>query len=127
VSKKNQIKVDKILSLLSFILGNGPDEFGLVPDTEGYIGYKELLWAIHEEPGWSYVRQSHIHEMLMGKGRALFEWDENRIRALERRWVPMLEAPSTPLPKILYVCVRAKAHANVMINTSSSLPLVKWR
>jgi putative RNA 2'-phosphotransferase len=114
VSKKNQIKVDKILSLVSFILGNRPDEFGLVPDREGWLSYKELLWAIHEEPGWSYVRQSHIHEILMGRGRTLFEWDENRIRALERRWELGLEEPSLSLPKILYVCVKTRAHAYVM-------------
>jgi hypothetical protein len=38
----------------------------LVPDTEGFIGYKELLQAIHEEPGWGYVKLGDIREVLMG-------------------------------------------------------------
>ena len=99
---------------MAFLLGRKPDEFGVVPDTEGYLTYKELLWAIHEEPGWSYVRQSHIHEVVMGKGISLFEWDENRIRVLERHWVLDLESPALTVPKILYVCVKRKAHAYVM-------------
>jgi putative RNA 2'-phosphotransferase len=114
VSKRNQIKANSLGSLMSFILGRKPDEFGHVPDSEGYLTYKELLWAIHEEPGWSYVRQGHIHEVLMGKGISLFEWDENRIKALERHWSIDLEALDLTVPKILYVCVRRKAHAYVM-------------
>jgi putative RNA 2'-phosphotransferase len=99
---------------MSFILGRKPDEFGLVPDIEGYLTYKELLWAIHEEPGWSHIRQSHIREVLIGKGIPLFEWDENRIRVLERHWGLDLESPALAVPKILYVCARRKAHAYVM-------------
>ena len=49
-----------------YMLGYRPDEFGLVPDPEGYIPYKNLLQAIHEEPGWGYVRQGHFNEILMG-------------------------------------------------------------
>jgi putative RNA 2'-phosphotransferase len=114
VSKRNRIKADNLVSLMSFILGHRPDEFGLVPDVDGHITYKELLWAIHEEPGWAYVRQSHIAEVLIGKGGSLFEWDENRIRAIDRRWTLDLEKPGTEVPKILYACVRRRAHAYVM-------------
>ncbi len=99
---------------MSFILGHRPDEFGLVPDVEGHITYKELLWAVHEEPGWGHVRQSHIAEVLIGKTGSLFEWDENRIRAIDRRWTLDLENPSLNVPKILYACVRRRAHAYVM-------------
>ena len=114
VSKRNQIRADSLCSLLSFILGRKPDEFGLVPDAEGYLTYKELLWAIHEEPGWSYVRQGHVREVLIGRGSSLFEWDENRIRVVKRNWTLDLEAPAATVPKILYVCVRRRAHPSVM-------------
>jgi putative RNA 2'-phosphotransferase len=114
MSKRNRIKADSLASLMSFILGHRPDEFGLVPDAEEHIAFKELLRAIHEEPGWAYVRQSHITEVLVGKGRSLFEWDENRIRALDRRWTLDSENPGIEVPKILYACVRRRAHAHVM-------------
>jgi len=54
--------------MLVYMLGHRPDEFGLVPDSEGFIPYKELLQAIHEEEGWRYVRRSHINEVLFGGG-----------------------------------------------------------
>ncbi len=97
-----------------YILGHKPDEFGLVPDREGFVTYKEFLWALHEEPGWGYVREGHINEVLLGKDRALFEPEEHRIRALDRRWTLDLENPTHALPKILFVAVRRKAHPVVM-------------
>lgn len=97
-----------------YILAHRPDEFGLVPDAEGFVTYKELLWAFHEEPGWGYVRKGHINEVLSGKDRALFQPNENGIRALERRWHLDLENPLLVPPKILFVAVRRKAHLAVM-------------
>jgi len=97
-----------------YILGHKPDEFGLVPDGEGFVTYKEFLWALHEEPGWGYVREGHINEVLLGKDRALFQPKENRIRALDRHWTLDLENRTQALPKILFVAVRKKAHPVVM-------------
>ena len=53
---------------------------------DGFIKHKELLQALHEEKGWSYVRQSHINEVLMGKDRLLFHSEGKRIRVLEKKW-----------------------------------------
>lgn len=112
--KRQQIKVDNLARFIVYILGHRPDEFGLVPDGEGFITYKELLWAIHEEKGWGYVRQGHINEVLMGKDRDRFQWGDNRIKALERAWYLDLENPSRSLPKILFIAVRRRAHPHVM-------------
>ncbi|RJR29372.1 MAG: hypothetical protein C4576_35515 [Desulfobacteraceae bacterium] len=111
--RRNRIRVENLSRLLSYILGHRPDEFGLVPDREGFIGYKELLQAIHEEPGWGYVRLGDIREVLMGESRSLFDFDENRIRALERRWQIDVGSPEK-MPPILYVAVRKRAHAHTM-------------
>jgi len=97
-----------------YVLGHRPDEFGLVPDEAGFVSYKELLWAIHEEPGWSYVRQSHIQEVLIGKDRPLFEYQTDRIRARDRRWSFNPETPVPSLPKILFTPVRRRAHLNAL-------------
>jgi putative RNA 2'-phosphotransferase len=97
-----------------YILGHRPDEFGLVPDKEGFITYKELLWAIHEEPGWGYVRQGHINEILMGKERDLFQSEDKQIRAFERRWHLDLDNPTLSSPKILFTPIRRKAHPFAM-------------
>ena len=97
-----------------YMLGYRPDEFGLVPDPEGYLLFKELLQAIHEESGWGYVRQGHFNEILMGNDRALFQWDDRRIKILKREWQMDLENPFEGLPKILFVAVRRRAHPHVL-------------
>jgi putative RNA 2'-phosphotransferase len=114
VSKRNQIKTHNLARFMLYILAHKPDEFGLVPDPEGFVTYKELLWAVHEEPGWGYVRKGHINEVLLGNDRALFQTNENGIRALDRRWHLDLENPSRFPPKILFAAVRRKAHPVVM-------------
>ncbi|HBF42158.1 MAG TPA: hypothetical protein DDW42_00740 [Desulfobacteraceae bacterium] len=132
-TRNHQIKVNQLSRLLIYILGHRPDEFGLVPDLDGFVVYKELIQAIHEEPGWSYVRRSHINEVLLGKNRPLFQPEENRIRVLERRWRldfdDAARSPGRPRgkfsygqdmdsrqkpPKILYIPVRRRAHPVVM-------------
>ncbi len=97
-----------------YILAHKPHEFGLVPDAEGFVTYKEFLWAVHEEPGWGYVRRGHINEVLLGNDRALFQPNENGIRALERSWHLDLKNPSKSPPKILFTAVRRRAHPVVM-------------
>ena len=106
--------MDDLGRLLAYMLGRRPDEFGLVPDSDGFVLYKELIQAIHEEPGWSYVRRSNINEVLLGKDRRLFEPEDNRIRSLERRWKMDMENPSKSLPETLFIAVRGRAHPVVM-------------
>ncbi len=97
-----------------YILGHSPYEFGLVPDKEGFIPYKELLQAINEEPGWGYVRQGNINEVLLGKERVLFLSDGKRIKATDRRWTLDLGRPERSMPKILFIGIRRKAHPAVI-------------
>ena len=96
------------------MLGHRPDEFGLVPDSEGFVPYKELLQAIHEEEGWRYVRRSHVNEVLLGRDRSLFESEDERIRSVEQRWELDLHTSARVLPKILFTAIRRKAHPVVM-------------
>jgi len=97
-----------------YILGHRPDEFGLVPDREGFVKLKELLWAIHEEEGWRYVGQGHIREVLLSRERVLFEAGENRIKTVERRWELNLKSPCHDLPRLLFYPIRQRAHPNVL-------------
>ena len=97
-----------------YMLGHRPDEFGLVPDKDGFIKLKELLQAIHEEEGWRHVGQGHIREVLLSKERALFEADEKRIRTCDRRWESDLGHPRYDLPKLLFHPIRSRAHPHVM-------------
>ena len=99
--------------MLTYILAYRPDEFGLIPDEEGFVRYKDLFKALHEENGWRHVRRSHINEMLMGGDRALFEAEDDRIRSQERHWILNTDN-DLPLPGLLYTPVRRRAHPVAM-------------
>lgn len=114
MQKKHRMKVENLSRLMVYILGHRPDEFGLVPDSSGFVTYKELLWALHEEPGWGYVRLGHINEVLLGKDRPFFETAGDRIKVIERRWHLNLETPALSPPKVLYTAIRRRAHPHVM-------------
>ena len=101
---------------MTYILGHRPYEFGLVPDREGFVTRKDLLRAIHEEPGWGYVREGAINEVLLSGDRMLFQAEDKRIRAMDRRWILDLRHPSPSIPKILFTGIRRKAHPSVMKN-----------
>jgi putative RNA 2'-phosphotransferase len=120
VHKKTQIKVKDLSRFMLYILGHRPDEFGLVPDGKGFLSVKELLWAIHEESGWGYVRQSHLREVLLGEDRSLFETRGECIRASVRQWRQTLDEPVSDAPKILFVGVRRRAHPRAMEKGLSS-------
>lgn len=111
---KTQIKREQLCQLMVYVLGYRPDEFGLVPDPYGFVSYKELRQALHEEPGWGYVRQGHFNEILMGSDRSLFQWDDKRIKVRKRSWQMDLENPLVELPKILFVAVRRRAHPHAL-------------
>ncbi len=112
--KRSRIKIEDLSRFLVYILVYKPHEFGLVPGPDGFFLFKELLQAIHEEPGWGYVRQGHINEVLMGKDRNLFQFEEKRIRPSDRGWNLDLEIPARSLPKTLFTGIRRKAHPLVM-------------
>ena len=112
--RSHEIRTESLTRFLIYVLGHRPDEFGLVPDGEGFVPYKELLQAIHEEDGWRYVRKSHIHEILMGVDREMFQEENDRIRVLERRWEKEMGNREITPPGLLFVPVRKRAHAVVM-------------
>jgi putative RNA 2'-phosphotransferase len=114
VARKDRIRVENLARLMTYMLGHRPDEFGLIPDREGFVPIKELLQAIHEEAGWGYVRQGHINEVLLGTERSLFQPEEKRIRAVARRWHLALDRPAQTIPRILFTPVRRRAHPHAM-------------
>ena len=112
--RSHEIKTRNLSRFLVYILGHKPDEFGLVPDDEGFIAYKELLQAIHEEEGWRYVRKSHINEVLIGRDREMFQVETDRIKAMERRWEKDAGNTNVSLPVLLFISVRKRGHPAAM-------------
>ncbi len=112
---------------LRYVLGHRPDEFGLIPDPEGFFQLKELLQAIAEEPGWSYVRLADIREMLMIQQHQ-FELRDDRIRLTlsEASGPPIALEPAIP-PEILYYGARQKAYPHILENGLRSISPARIR
>jgi putative RNA 2'-phosphotransferase len=109
---KTPHKVARLAKFLSYILGRRPDEFGLMPDRDGYFKIKDLLKALSEETGWSYARRSHLQEVLLTCSQPDIEIDNERIRASTRTHLPPLHPAADP-PKLLYTCIRRRAYPRV--------------
>ena len=107
--KKNPKDLAK---LLAYALGRRPDEFGLVPDTEGFVRIKTLLQALGEEAGWKYVRESHLREVVLSVSDPPVEMVESRIRARDGSRLPEPAYEPSP-PGLLYHCVRRRAWPHV--------------
>lgn len=105
--------LQRLAKLIDYILARRPDEFGLVPDPDGFIKIKELLKAINEEDGFKYVRRSHLTEILLSQTQPAFEIAENCIRAKTRQRLPQPVAAPDP-PRLLFTCVRKKAYPFVL-------------
>lgn len=116
---KHRRAVDKLSKFLVYVLGRRPDEFGLLPDENGYMKVRELMKTLGEEPGWRHVRLNHIREVIHGAGLPPVEIDGNRIRAVERSHLPVPEIPEF-VPKLLYHPVRRRAYPVVLENGLSS-------
>ncbi len=104
----------QLAKLLHYILGHRPDEFGLVPQLDGFTPLKDLHQAIKEEEGWSYVRIADIREVLMIEpGR--FELAEDRIRLHPGQISgPVIDRGPLVPPEFLYYGARRKAYPHIM-------------
>lgn len=100
--------------LLHYILGHRLDEFGLVPNPDGFVPLKELLQAITEEEGWSYVRLADIRELLMIQPDR-FELLDDRIRLNPRELSgPFMDSRPVVIPELLYHGARQKAYPHIL-------------
>lgn len=103
----------KLSKFLEYVLGRNPDEFGLVPDGDGFVRIKELLKAFHEEDGWKFVRKASIDEVLISIVSPPIEVVEDRIRARHRENLEKRGFAEAP-PLLLYTCIRQRAYPHTL-------------
>jgi len=114
VSKHHRFRVDELSRIMVYVLGHRPDEFGLVPDSDGFLPVKRLLQALREEPGWSSFNEGALREVLLSEHRGDFEIDGTRIRATERRFQTHPLIPVEPPSGLLFTAVRRRAHSHAL-------------
>lgn len=116
---KHSHSIDKLVKLLVYILGRQPDEFGLLPDENGFVKIKDLMKALAEESGWRYVRLNQIREVIHTTRSPAVEMESNRIRAVDRSRLFLPKIPDA-FPKLLYYPVRQRAYPVVLEKGLSS-------
>jgi putative RNA 2'-phosphotransferase len=109
---KHSHAVDNLAKFLVYVLGRQPDEFGLVPDRQGYVKIKDLMKALGEESGWRHVRVNHIREVIYTSRPAPVEMEDNRIRAVDRTHLLSPRIADEP-PKLLYYPIRRRAYPSL--------------
>jgi len=109
----NTKAIKRFAKFLCYVLGRRPDEFGLVPDDNGYLPVKELLKAINEEEGWRHIRIAHLKEISYADDPSPIEFHEGLVRARDRTRLPKIE-PGIDLPKLLYLAVRRRAYPVIL-------------
>ncbi|MBC2713973.1 MAG: hypothetical protein HF978_01555 [Desulfobacteraceae bacterium] len=108
-----QKQIEQFAKFSTYVLGRHPDEFGLIPDDNGYVKIKEFIQAVTETDGWRHVRNSHINDMLLMLDNPPIEIDKNRIRAKDRSRLNHYIVCEN-LPKLLYVCIKHKSYLSVL-------------
>lgn len=106
---KHSHAVDNLAKFLAYMLGRHPDEFGLLPDRQGYVKIKDLVKALGEEPGWRHVRANHIREVIYTCRSAPVEMEGSLIRAVDRNRLISPQLVDAP-PKLLYYPIRRRAY-----------------
>ena len=99
--------------IISYILGRNPSEFGLVPDSDGFVKIKEFLKVVQEEKGLKHIRRSSIDEILITVPNPVIEIQGNQIRSKAFQ-SSSVYSQARDIPKILFTSVRRKAYAYVM-------------
>lgn len=122
MSKRHRFRVDELSRLLVYVLAHRPDEFGLVPDGEGFVPVKRLLQSLREEPGRSHVGEGLLREVLLSEHRNHFETVGTRIRAKERRFHLDLDTPAERPVGLLFAPIRKRAHPHVLEHGLKSRP-----
>ena len=106
-------KAEILNKFLAYMLGKSPGEFGLVPDTDGFVLIKDILAALSQEPGFGYARQSSLNEVLLSTKNPCIEINNKKIkfRNWDNSWDKgIIKNP----PKLLYTFVRQRGQAHAM-------------
>jgi len=114
-NRKEKQQRESLSRMLHYILGHHPDEFGLVPDEDGFVSKKELIQALHEEDGWSFVRESHLRPISLDIEKFGIEITDTMIRigpGFTR--LALGPRPEVVPPPLLYFGARSKAYPAIL-------------
>lgn len=92
---------------LSFIGYHSPGEYGLFWDADGTMPWKEFYWALREDPGLRFVRESTLRELHLLGIELPFSLDGGVLRIAPGTALPHYSGASK-VPERLYFASRPK-------------------
>ncbi|WP_146361997.1 RNA 2'-phosphotransferase [Arthrobacter yangruifuii] len=113
----------EISRVLSHALRHAPGEYLLELDPEGWAPISDVLGALHRlGPGWAYVDEAVLWEVLEASEKKRHQMSNGRIRAVHGHSVPVrpAEEPCTPPVMLFHGTARASLAA---IRRSGLLPM----
>lgn len=93
---------------LTYIAYHAPGEYGLFWDQDGTMPWKELYWALQEDPELRFVRQNHLRELTLLALEMPIELDGNLLRIRKGRPVPDYPSSEQPPARLFYACPRKR-------------------
>lgn len=106
-------ELEQLNKMLAYVLGRRPDEFGLVLARGGWLPVKQLLQALHEEPGFTRVRGADLERLAALVTPPRIEVDGERVRSLDPEPPELRRDPGEALPSALYLAISPKIHVPV--------------
>ncbi len=106
-------ELETLAKMLAYMLGRRPDEFGLVLEAEGWVPIKQLLQALHEEPGYTRVRREDLERLAGLTSPPVIEITGDRVRSLNPPAPELRREPEGLLPSSLYLAISPKVHTLV--------------
>jgi putative RNA 2'-phosphotransferase len=97
-----------LVKTVNYIACHSPEEYGLFWDPGGVMPWKELYWALQEDPSLRFVRESHLKELCYLGLDLMFHLDEKLLRLNEG--VPLPHYPLCEPPNRLFYACRLKQH-----------------
>ncbi|NUN96735.1 MAG: hypothetical protein HUU16_11235 [Candidatus Omnitrophica bacterium] len=106
-------RCESLARTLRYILGVAPDEYGLVPDPEGWCPLKNLALALAEDKAWPGMTPTRLADLAWQMDPCPFEFDDKRVRLVpdpEGTLHPP-QREQNPPPTLLYYGSRRKPYA----------------
>jgi putative RNA 2'-phosphotransferase len=105
-------KSQQLARFIQYVLGRRPDEFGLVPDADGFIPVADLLKVAKEE-GWHHVRRHDLASLSQQLNQPVLEIRDHLVRAVNRSRLERYRE-TTDGPKLLFASIRRRAYETVL-------------
>lgn len=98
---------------LTYMAVHSPAEFGLFWDGDGTMPWKELYWAMQEDPSTRFVRETHLRELAFLGIEMPFSLEGSVLRLRTGVSVPDYPVVHDP-PARLFHCCRRQQYPSVL-------------